>query len=144
MVQTDSDLLKGKFSSLEDTVDLSHKTQSMTVDAEILFAKICAIECIYWTLLKGYDRLTDKMSLQEGNMHAIKIMSKNETLSLLYRLHTLESLMRAVEQNTGKKIQMLQKVVINRFEKIEEINKFYDEEQKVKRQNLTLSVCKKL
>ena len=62
----------------------------------------------------GYNRLTGRMSLQEVNMHAIKIMSKDETLSLL------ESWMRALEQNTGQEIQTLQKVVENRFEKIEE------------------------
>ena len=84
-------------------------------------------KCINWTLSKGYDRLTDRMSLQEGNMHAIKIMSKDETLSLLDRLHTLESSMRALEQNTGQEIQMLQKAVVNRFEKIEEIIEFDDQ-----------------
>ena len=37
MVQTDSDLLKGKFSSLEkDTADLAHKSKSMTVGAKTL------------------------------------------------------------------------------------------------------------
>ena len=48
-------------------------------------------------------------------MHAIKIMSKDETLSLLDRLHTLESSVRALEQNTGQEIQILQKAVVNRF-----------------------------
>ena len=53
-----------------------------------------------WTLPKGYGRLTDRMFLQEGNMHAIKIMSKDDTLSVLDRLHTLEYSMRELEQNT--------------------------------------------
>ena len=66
-------------------------------------------------------------------MHAIKIMSKDETLSLLDRLHTLESSMRALEQNTGQEIQTLQKAVVNRFEKNEEIIEFDDQKQKVKR-----------
>lgn len=52
--------------------------------------------------------------------------------------------MRALEQNTGQEIQTLQKAVVNRFEKSEEIIKFDDQEQKVKRQNLTSLICKNL
>ena len=101
-------------------------------------------KCINWTLSKGYDRLTDRMSLQDGNMHGIKIMSKDETLSLLDRLHTLESSMRALQQNTGQEIQTLQKAVVSRCEKIDKQIEFDDQRQKVQRQNLTLSVCKNL
>ena len=61
----------------------------MTVGAEILFERICTVEYICQTLSKGYEGLIDRMSLQEGNMHAIKIMSKDETLSLLDRLDVL-------------------------------------------------------
>ena len=71
-------------------------------------------------------------------MHAIKIMSKDETLSLLDRLHTLESSMRALEQNTGQEVHTLQKAVVNRFKKIEGIIDFDDQEQKVKRQKSNL------
>ena len=71
-------------------------------------------------------------------------MSKDETLSLLDRLHTLESSMRALEQNTGQEIQTLQKAVVKRFEKIEEFIKFDDQGQKVQRKNLASSVCKNL
>ena len=81
--------------------------ESMTVGAKTLFERIHTVEGINQTRSKRYDRLTDRMSLQEGNMHAVKIMSKNETLSLLERLHTLESSMRALEQNTGQEIQTL-------------------------------------
>ena len=53
----------------------------------------------------------DRVSLQEGNMHTIEIMSKDEKLSLLDKFYTLESYvqnkdqqlnesMRALEQNT--------------------------------------------
>ena len=52
--------------------------------------------------------------------------------------------MRALEQNTGQEIQTLQKAVGNRLEKVEEIIEFDDQEQKVKRQNLTSSVRKNL
>ena len=85
---------------------MAHKTQSMTVGAEILFERIHSVECINCTLSNVYDRMTDRMSLQESNMCTIKIMSKDETLSLLDRLHTLESSMRALEQNIGQEIQI--------------------------------------
>ena len=62
MVQTDSSLFKVIFSTLEkDTADFAHKTQSKT---ETLFYRICSVECINQTLLKGYDRLTNRISLQ--------------------------------------------------------------------------------
>ena len=48
----------------------------MTMGAETLFERIHPVECFSQTMSKGYDRLIDRMSLQEGNMHAIKIMSK--------------------------------------------------------------------
>ena len=70
---------------------MTNKTQSMTEGAETLSERIHTVEYNNRTLSKDYDRLTDRMSLQEGNMNTIKIMSKDETLSLLDRLHTLES-----------------------------------------------------
>ena len=112
--------------------DLVHKTQSTTVGVETLFERIFTVECINWTLSKGYDRLTDRMSLQEGNIHALKIMSKDEILFLTDRLHNLESSMRVLEQNTGQEIQTVQKAMVNRFEKIEEIINFDNQEHKVR------------
>ena len=54
MVQTDSNLFKGKFSTLEkETADLAHKTQLMTGGAETLFKRIHTAECIQ-TLPKEY------------------------------------------------------------------------------------------
>ena len=38
-----------------------------------LSERICAVEFNNQNLLKSYDRLMDKVSLQEGNMHTIKI-----------------------------------------------------------------------
>ena len=139
MVQTDSNLFKRRFSNLEkETANLAHKTQSMTVGAETLFERIPTVESLNQTLSKGNDRLTDRMSLQEGNMHAMKIMSKDETLFLLDRFYTLESSMRALEQNTGQEIQTLQKAVVKRFKKIGEFMKFDDHGQKVQRQKCSL------
>ena len=116
----------------------------MTESAETSSERIHTVECINRTLSKGYDRLTDRMSLQKGNMHSMKIMFKDETLSLLDRLYTLQSSMRTLEQNTGEEIQTLQKTVVNRFKKSEKFIKFDDQGQKVQRQNLASSVCTKL
>ena len=97
---------------MKDTANLTNKTQSMTEGAETLPQRIRTVECINQTLLKCHDRLTDRMSLQEGNMHLMKIMFKDETLSLLERLHTLKSSMRALEQNIGQEIETVQKAVV--------------------------------
>ena len=129
---------------MKDTANLTNKTQSMAEDAETLFERIRTVECINRILLKCYDRLTDRMSLQEGNVHPMKIMFKDETLSLLDILHILESSMMALDQNTGQKIQTIQKAVVKRFEKIEELIKFDDQGQNLQRQNLSSSVHTKL
>lgn len=141
----DINLFRERFSTLKkEMAELACKTQSMTVGAKTLFERIHTVDCINQTLSKRYDRLNDRMSLQEGNIHAIKTIFKNKILFLMDRLHTLDSSMRTLEQNTGQEIQNLQKAVVNRFKKIEEIIDFDDQEQKVRRKNLTLSVCKTL
>ena len=86
----------------------------------------------------------DRISLQEGTIHAIKIMSRNEILSLREKLHTLESSVKALEYNTGQEIQALQKAMVNIFKKLEESIDSDEQEQKVERQNLTSSVSKTL
>ena len=101
-----------------------------------LSERICAVEFNNQNLLKSYDRLTDMVSLQEINMYAIKIMFTNETLSLLNKFHTLESSMRALEQNTGQEIQTLQKSVVRRFVKSDEIIRTDEQGEKVQGQNL--------
>ena len=63
----------------------------MLKGAAILSERICAAALNDWNLLKNYDTLMDKVSLQEGNKHTIKIISKDEMLSLLDKLQTLES-----------------------------------------------------
>ena len=73
-------------------------------------------------------------------MNAIKIISKDETLSLLDRLHTLEYSVRTLEQE----IQTLPKAVVKIFEKIEELNKFDNQGQKVQRQKVASSLCTKI
>ena len=71
--------------------NLTDKTQSITEGAETLSERIHAVECINQNPLNSYDRLTDMVSLKRGNIFPIKIMFKDETLSLLNRLRTLES-----------------------------------------------------
>ena len=58
---------------------------------EKLAERIHNVEFDNKNLLKSYARLADKVSLQDGNLHAIQIMSKNEMLSLKEKLQTLES-----------------------------------------------------
>ena len=71
----------------------------MMEGSKTLSERIQAFECINKNMLNSYDRLTYRVSLQEGNIYSIEIMSKDEMLSLLNRLHTLESSMREIEQN---------------------------------------------
>ena len=104
----------------------------MAVGAETLFERIGTVECINRTLLKWYDRLTYRMSLQEGKMHAMVIMSKDEldiisTGQTLY-LRILHEGIRAEYWTGGLDFQ---KALVNRFEKIEGIISFDDQEQKV-------------
>ena len=118
-------------------------TQTMTESAETLSERIHIVKCINWTLSKSYGRLTNSMSLQEGNMHSTKIMSKNETLFYwtdfksgnhqwgYYNRHWTGD--PGSTKGRGKK-----------FEKIEKFIKFDDQRQKVQRQNLTSSVRSKL
>ena len=107
---------------------MTRNLQSVTVSAETLAERIKTIECENWTLSKGYDRLIDRISIQEGTVHAMRIMSKEdmvsltdkihalelsmkaivsreEMMSLTDKLHALKSLMKALEHNTGQEIQ---------------------------------------
>ena len=56
--------------------------QPMTISAETLTESIKTIECENQTLSKGYDRLIDRISIQEGTVHAMRIMSKKDMVSL--------------------------------------------------------------
>ena len=84
----------------------------MTEVAETLSERICTVECMNQNSSNGYDRLTARMSLQEDNMYAIKITSKDETLSLLDRLGILNEGIRTEHwtgdsyftKDSGKKI----------------------------------------
>ena len=104
-VQSDIASLEGSFTALEEgTTKMTRNLQSMTVSAEILAERFITIECENRTLSKGYDRLIDRNSTQEGTVHAKRIVSKEEMVSLTDKLHALESLMKALEHNTGQEI----------------------------------------
>ncbi|XP_049981722.1 uncharacterized protein [Alexandromys fortis] len=137
--------IKEKLITMEEgTADLGCKLQSLSVGTEIVTERIKTAECDYRILSKAYDRLAERLSIQEGTVYAIKIMSKDENLSLMDKLHTLESSMKALEHNSGQEIQTLQKAMVNRIEKIEEFLNSDEEEQTVERQILTTSVGKSL
>ena len=105
----------------------------MLKGVETLSERIHAADFNNQNLLKSYDRLTDKVSLQEGNKYAINIISKDEWLSLLDKFHSLESSMRTLEQNTGQEIQTLQKAVVKQIEKIDEFVETDEQEQKIQK-----------
>ena len=67
-------------------------------------------------------------------------MSKDEILSLLDKFHTLESSVRALEQNTRQEIQTLQKAIVKRIGKNEEFIEIGEQGQKVQGQDLASSV----
>ena len=50
----------------------------MPKGTEKLSERIHTVEFDNQNLLKSYDRLADRVSLQEGNLHTIQIMSKDE------------------------------------------------------------------
>ena len=101
-IQTDTNLLKKEFEVFKEetrsefgvlkerTTKMIRNLQSVTVSAETLAERIKTIECENWTLSKGYDRLIDRISIQEGTVHAMRIMSKEDMVSLTDKLHALE------------------------------------------------------
>ena len=50
----------------------------MSKDTEKLSERIHTVEFDNQNLLKRYDRLADRVSLHDVNLHAIQIMSKDE------------------------------------------------------------------
>ena len=83
-LQTNNEQLAGKINTLKtDTISLTDKIQSVSKGAETLSERIHAAEFNNQNPLKTYARLTDKVSLQGGNVCAIKIMAEDVTLSLL-------------------------------------------------------------
>ena len=73
-LQTNNEQLVGKISTLErDTINLMDRIQSVLEGAETLSERICAAEFNNRNLLNSHDKLTEKVSLQEGNMHTVKL-----------------------------------------------------------------------
>ena len=99
-VQSDIASSEGSFTALEEeTTKMTRNLQSMTVNAETLAERIITIEWENQTLSKGYDRLIDRISIQEGTVHAMRIMSKEDIVSLTDKLHALELSMKAIMSN---------------------------------------------
>ena len=69
------------------------------------FIWIRSVEFTNQNLLKSYDMLMDKVSLQKGNVHVIQVISKNEMLSLLDKFLTLESYVQNKEQKLNKSMR---------------------------------------
>ena len=57
---------------------MTDKIQSMSKGTEKLSEIVHTVEFYNQNLLKSYDRLADRVSLQEGNLYTIQIMSKDE------------------------------------------------------------------
>ena len=70
---------------------MTDKIESKSKGTEKLSERIHTVKFDNQNLFKSYDRLADRLSLQEGNLHTIQIMSKDKMLSLNKKLHTLES-----------------------------------------------------
>ena len=94
-------------------------------------------------MLKSYDRLADRVSLQDGNLHTIQIMSKDEVLSLKEKLQTLEShvqnqhqrlgaSMKSLEIYTGQEIQALQKTVVKDLKQLRKLLELMSRERRHK------------
>ena len=133
-------------------INLTDKIESMSKGTEKLSERIHTVEFDNQNLLKSYDKLADRLSLQDGNLHAIQIMSKDEMLSLKKKLQTLEShvqnedqrlgaSMKSLEIYNGQKILALQKTVVKRFEMTEKIIEADEQGKKVQGQDLTSLVA---
>ena len=78
------------------------------------------------TLSQSFDKVTDKMYLQDGNLHDIQEKFKEDMLSLKEKIKTLESqvqngnqkndtLVKSLETHAGQEIQVLRETMIKRF-----------------------------
>ena len=94
-------------------------------------------------MLKSYDKLAKRLSLQDGNLHTIQVMFKNGMLSLKEKLQALEShvqnedqrlgaSMKSLESYPGQEIQALQKTIIKRFEIMRKLLELMNRERRHK------------
>lgn len=66
-----------------DNINLTVKIQSMSKNALKLSKSIHTVEFDNYILPKSYKLWADRVSHQEGTMHAIQIIFKDEKLSLM-------------------------------------------------------------
>ena len=118
--------LPEKINTNKIDINLAYKTESISKSTKKLSERIHTVEFDNQNLLKCYDRLADRVFLQDGNLHTIQVMFKNGMLSLKEKLQALEShvqnedqrqgaSMKSLEIYTGQEIQALQKTIIKKI-----------------------------
>ena len=94
--------------------------------------RVQAVEFDIQKLSQSFDKVTDRMYLQDGNLHNIQEKLKEDMLLLRGNIKTLESqvqngdqkndtLVKSLETCAGQEIQALWETMLKRFEMIKEI-----------------------
>ena len=107
-------------------------TSYLTKGTRNLPERVQAVEFDFQKLSQSFDKVTDRIYLQDGNLHDIQGLFKEEILSLKGNIKTLESQLqngnqkintigKLLETFAGQDIQALYETMIKRFEMIEEI-----------------------
>ncbi|CAO2628536.1 E3 ubiquitin-protein ligase NEDD4, partial [Lemmus lemmus] len=99
-------------------------------------------ECLVKNLSQGYEKLNDRLTSTEGNVYSLKVCTKDEMMSVMDKLRDLESSTRTLEQNTEHEMQTFQKMMIHRFEKLEELVNLGSQDQGMTEQILDSSIQK--
>ena len=108
------------------------KIDSLSKGTRKLPERIQAVEFDFEKLSQSFDKVTDRIYLQDGNLHDIQGQFKEEIQSLKGTIKTLESqvqngdqkidtLVKSLETHAGQEIQDLREAMIQRFEMIEKI-----------------------
>ena len=122
-----------KYVALIDRINtMIGKIDSLSKGTKKLPERIQAVEFDFEKLSQSFDKVTDRIYLQDGNLHDIQGQFKEEILSLKGTIKTLESqvqngdqkidtLVKSLETHAGQEIQDLREAMIQRFEMIEKI-----------------------
>ena len=116
-----------KYVALIDRINtMIGKIDSLSKGTKKLPERIQAVEFDFEKLSQSVDKVTDRIYLQDGNLHDIQGQFKEEILSLKGIIKTLESqvqngdqkidtLVKSLETHAGQEIQDLREVMIQRF-----------------------------